>query len=400
MKDKSKLSKNVVVLGLVSFFNDLASEMVYPIVPIFLTSVLGAPVALVGLIEGIAESTASLLKVFSGWMSDRSQKRKGFAVCGYSLSTASKLVIGAASGWPIVLAGRFMDRFGKGIRTSARDALIAENSARDDMGRAFGFHRAFDTAGAVIGPTAAILLMNHFGEGNLRQIFYIAMIPGAVGVALLALLVRENKPSAKANPPQFRLANLTPDYKAFLAASAIFALGNSSDAFLILRAQSLGLSTTSTVMAYVVFNLVYSLLSYSAGALSDKIGPRKLLGLSFFLFALIYLLFGFNSSAVWIWPLFALYGVYMAMTEGVGKAYIASVASREMIATSFGAYQTTIGICTFFSSLIAGLLWSGIGPSSPFVFGATLSVAAGVLFVLSGRRQNRGAAGAQDRMEK
>lgn len=389
MNSKGKISKNVVVLGLVSFFNDLASEMIYPIVPIFLTSVLGAPVLLVGLIEGIAESTASLLKVFSGWLSDRAQKRKGFVVSGYSLSTVSKLLIGAAAGWQMVLAGRFLDRFGKGIRTSARDALIAENSTEEDVGRAFGLHRTLDTAGAVLGPLVAILLMNRFGSGNLRPIFYIAFIPGAVGVALLALVVKEKKAASKASPPQFKLYSLTPGYKAFLAASAIFALGNSSDAFLILKAQSLGLSATSTVLAYVVFNLVYSLLAYSAGALSDRVGPRKLLGLSFFLFAGIYLLFGINSSAGWIWALFALYGVYMALTEGVSRAYITQVASREVIATSFGAYQTIIGICTFFSSLVAGLLWSRIGPSAPFVFGAVLAVAAGAVFALTGRRQGR-----------
>jgi MFS-type transporter involved in bile tolerance (Atg22 family) len=185
MLKNRKLSTNVITLGMVSFFNDLASEMVYPIVPIFLTTVLGAPVALVGLIEGIAESTASLLKVFSGWLSDTVQKRKIFAVYGYSLSIISKLIIGVALSWPIVLLGRFIDRFGKGIRTSARDALIAESATKENVGRAFGFHRALDTAGAVFGPLAAILLINHFGSNNLRPIFYIALIPGIIGVILL-----------------------------------------------------------------------------------------------------------------------------------------------------------------------------------------------------------------------
>jgi len=385
MGKKNKLSKNVIVLGLVSFFNDLASEMVYPIVPIFLTSVLGAPVALVGLIEGIAESTASLLKVFSGWLSDKSQKRKIFAVYGYSLSTISKLIIGVALSWPTVLLGRFIDRFGKGIRTSARDALIAESATKENVGRAFGFHRALDTAGAVFGPLAAILLINHFGSNNLRPIFYIALIPGIIGVILLLIFVKEKAAAAKNNPPQFKLANLTPAYKTFLVVSAIFALGNSSDAFLILRAQSLGLSTTSTVLAYVVFNLVYSILSYTAGSLSDKIGPRKLLVSGFFLFALIYLLFGINQSMTWVWFLFALYGVYMAISEGISKAYITQIASPEVIATSFGAYQTIIGVCTFFSSLIAGLLWTNVNPSAPFIFGSILAITAGTIFIFLGR---------------
>lgn len=389
MEKKRKLSKNIIALGLVSFFNDLASEMVYPIVPIFLTAVLGAPVAVVGLIEGIAESTASLLKVFSGWLSDRTQKRKIFTIYGYTFSTISKFIIGIAISWPIVLFGRFIDRFGKGIRTSARDALITESANPENIGKAFGFHRALDTAGAVFGPLAAILLINYFGNNNLRPIFYIALIPGAIGVILLLLFVKEKAAIVNANKPQFKLANLTRDYRMFLIVSAIFALGNSSDAFLILRAQSLGLSTTYTVMTYVVFNLVYALLSYSAGSLSDKIGARKILIGSFFLFAVIYLLFGINQSVIWIWLLFALYGVYMAMSEGISKAYISQIASPEVIATSFGAYQTIIGVCTFFSSLIAGLLWSNISPSAPFIFGSILAAVAAVLFLFIGMNKKK-----------
>ncbi|NTW71688.1 MAG: MFS transporter [Eubacteriaceae bacterium] len=385
MRKKSRLSKNVIILGLVSFFNDLASEMVYPIVPIFLTSILGAPIALVGLIEGIAESTASLLKVFSGWLSDRAQKRKIFTVYGYSFSTISKLIIGAAYGWPLVLIGRFIDRFGKGIRTSARDALITESTTPDNLGRAFGFHRALDTCGAVFGPLAAIFLMNYFGSNNLRPIFYIALIPGTVGVILLIFLVKEKTASIKPGKPEFKLSNLTHDYKIFLVISAIFAIGNSSYAFLILRAKSLGLSTTDAVLAYVVFNIVYSLLSYFIGSLSDKIGPKKILVSGFFLFAITYFLFGINQSKTWIWFLFALYGVYMALTEGISKVYITQIASKEVIATSFGAYQTVIGICTFFSSLIAGLLWSGINPSAPFIFGAILAAVSASLFLFFGR---------------
>lgn len=275
MVQKSKLSKNVIVLGLVSFFNDFASEMVYPIVPIFLTTVLGAPVALVGLIEGIAESTASLLKVFSGWLSDQSQKRKIFTTNGYSLSTLAKLLIGIAAGWPLVLLGRFIDRFGKGMRDSARDALITESTTPEIMGKAFGFHRALDTAGAVFGPLAAILFLDYFGSNNLRPIFSLAFIPGVIGVILLLLLVKEKPFTAKPHPPQFKLANLTPAYKTFLVVSAIFAIGNSSDAFLILRAKNLGLSTTSTIFTYVLFNLVYSSLATSAGSWSDRIGQKK-----------------------------------------------------------------------------------------------------------------------------
>jgi MFS family permease len=378
--NKNKLSKNVVVLGLVSFFNDCASEMVYPIVPIFLTATLGAPVAVVGLIEGIAESTASLLKVASGWLSDKFQKRKLFVSSGYAFSTVSKLIIGFAQGWPMVLVGRFIDRFGKGIRTSARDALIAESVDDSIQGKAFGFHRALDTLGAVLGPLAAIFFLNYFGD-NLRLIFYLAFIPGAIGILLLLFLVEE-KPSfiQKAELPKFSFKNLNPAFKIFLLCSTIFAIGNSSDAFLILRAKNLGLTTSLAVFAYVIFNLFYALFSTPAGILSDKVGSKKLLGFGFFLFAVIYLLFGFNQSSLLVWVLFALYGFYMALTEGVGKAYISQIGEKESLATSFGLYQTMIGICTFFASLIAGVLWSKINPSAPFIFGSILALVAGLIF--------------------
>jgi len=379
--NKSKLSKNVIVLGLVSFFNDCASEMVYPVVPIFLTTTLGAPVATVGLIEGIAESTASLLKVVSGWLSDKFRKRKLFVATGYSLSTFSKIVIGFAQGWPLVLLGRFADRFGKGVRTSARDALISESADSSIQGKAFGFHRALDTLGAVAGPLAAIFLINYFG-GSLRPIFYLAFFPGAIGVLLLLTLVRE-KPVFKetSKPPKISFKNLSPAFKVFLIVSTIFALGNSSDAFLILRAKNLGLTTTLSIFAYVVFNLFYALFSFPAGVLSDKIGPKKLLSFGFFFFALIYLLFGFTQSTFLVWLLFALYGIYMAITEGVGKAYISQIGEKESLATSFGVYQTLVGICTFFASLTAGFLWSKINPSAPFVFGSVLATVAGVIFL-------------------
>jgi len=379
---RSKLSKNVIVLGLVSFFNDFASEMVYPIVPIFLTSVLGAPVAIVGLIEGIAESTASLLKAFSGWLSDKFKKRKFFVSLGYSFSTFSKLIIGLAKSWPIVLTGRFLDRFGKGIRTSARDALIAESTDTSNKGKAFGFHRALDTLGAVIGPLASILLIQFFHQ-NLRPIFYLAFIPGAIAVLLLIIFVKEKRTEiSKERPLQFSFKNLSPAFKIFLISSIIFAIGNSSDAFLILRAKNLGFSTTLAIFAYVIFNIFYSVFSTPAGILSDKIGPKRLLAFGFFFFAFIYFLFGVNKSSDLLWVLFALYGIYMALTEGVGKAYISQIGDKERLATSFGIYQTSIGICTFFASLIAGILWSKINPSAPFFFGSTLALISGFIFLL------------------
>ena len=383
---KFGVSKNVFVLGLVSFFNDVASEMVYPVVPIFLTSVLKAPVSAVGLIEGIAESTASLLNTFSGWFSDKFKKRKIFITSGYSLSTSSKLIIGFSKTWPIVLIGRFFDRFGKGIRTSARDALIAENSDEINRGKAFGFHRALDTLGAVVGPLAAIFFIQLFGD-NLRPIFYIAFIPGLIAVFLLIFLVEEKSVEAeKKSLPKFTFKNLNPSFKIFLICSIIFALGNSSDSFLILRAKNLGLTTTLAILAYALFNLFYAIFSTPAGILSDKVGPKKLLIIGFFLFSIIYFLFGINQSKFFIWLLFILYGFYMALTDGVSKAYVSLIGDENRMATSLGIYQTATGICTFFASLVAGLFWNYIGASAPFIFGSLMALIAAILFIILGRR--------------
>jgi len=379
---KIGISKNVFALGLVSFFNDVASEMIYPIVPIFLTSVLGAPVAIVGLIEGIAESTASILKVVSGWLSDKFQRRKPFVVAGYSFSAISKIILSLAFSWPFVLIARFIDRFGKGTRTSARDALIVESSEKSVRGRAFGFHRALDTLGAVVGPMIALLAI-HFLDNNFRLIFFLAFIPAFIGILLLLFFVKEKKKEANSSSA-FRLywRNLDSSFQIFLLISFVFALGNSSDVFLILRAQNLGLSLTLVVLAYVLFNFTYAIFSIPAGIISDKIGPRKVLLAGFLLFSAVYLFFGLAPSSLFLWLLFPVYGLYMALTEGVGKAYISNLVPQEKTGTAFGVYQTTIGLTTFFASLVAGLLWTYIGVSAPFIFGSIMAVISAFLFVV------------------
>jgi MFS family permease len=381
------ISKNVFVMGLVSFFNDVASEMLYPIVPIFLTSILGAPVSVVGLIEGIAESTASILKVISGWYSDKYQKRMPFIVAGYSLSSISKIILGFAIAWPMVLLGRFIDRFGKGTRTSARDALIAESSTSANRGISFGFHRALDTAGAVVGPLLAIWLLHSYSN-TFRTIFFVAFIPAFIGVLLLLLFVKEKKKEPLGNSLKLKGSwnefNLS--FKIFLAISVFFAIGNSSDVFLILRSQNLGLSVTATIFAYVVFNFSYALFSVPAGAISDKIGPRKVLISGFLLFGIVYLLFGIVTQNYWLWLIFPLYGIYMALTEGVSKAYISNLVPQEKTGTAFGLYQTAIGICTFFASLIAGLLWDKVSVSAPFILGGCTAFISAILFLLWDKR--------------
>lgn len=378
---KSKISGNVIALGFVSFFNDVASEMIYPIVPIFLTATLGAPVAIVGLIEGIAESTASILKLVSGWLSDKWRTRKPFVITGYSLSAISKIMLGLAGSWGMVLFARFTDRFGKGTRTSPRDALITESSAAGSRGRSFGFHRALDTLGAVVGPLLGLWALATL-DNNYRLIFLLAFFPAFAGILLLLAVVREKRQKQNAKPISLKWRGLDRSFKQFLFVSVIFALGNSSDAFLVLRAKDLGLSVAFVVFAYVLFNLAYAIFSYPAGIVSDKIGPRRLLAAGFVLFAVVYFLFGLIGQSVFLWVLFPLYGFYMALTEGVGKAYISNLVPNEKSGTAFGIYQTATGLCTFAASLVAGLLWTYIGVSAPFIYGAVLSIIAAGIFLL------------------
>jgi len=369
-------------LGLVSFFNDVASEMIYPIIPIFLTSILGAPVAIVGLIKGIAEPTASVLKVISGWLSDKLQKRKPFVVAGYSFSAISKILLSLASSRPFVLFARFIDRFGKGTRTSARDALIAESSETSTRGKSFGFHRALDTLGSVVGPLIALLAI-HFLDNNFRLIFFLAFIPTCIGILLLLFFAKERSKKASLSPAlTLSWRNLNPSFKIFLLISFIFALGNSSDAFLILRAQNLGLSIILVVLAYVLFNFTYAIFSVPADIISDKVGSKKVLFSGFLLFYILYLLFGLINNSLILWFLFPFYGIYMALTEGVGKAYISNLVPQEKTGTAFGVYQTTIGLCTFFASLIAGLIWTYINVSAPFIFGSVMAIISAFLFVI------------------
>ena len=381
------ITKNVFIISIVSFFNDIASEMIYPTVPIFLTTVLGAPVTIVGLIEGIAESTASILRVFSGWFSDRLRRRKPFMVVGYGLSALSKAVLAASFHWAMVLGGRFLDRFGKGIRTAARDALISESSEAQYRGSVFGFHRAIDTMGALLGPLVALVLLNKFDQ-NIRFVFYLAVIPGIIGILLLATCVKDiRKPRDISNYPSFRLRDMkmSRDFKIFLIVSAVFALGNSSDAFLILRAHDLGLSLNLTIAVYTLFNFFYAISSHPAGIISDRIGQKKVLLSGFCLFAFVYFMFGIITERYLLWVLFPLYGVYMALTEGIGKAYISLLVKKDFTGTTYGIYQTLTGCITFLSSLIAGFLWEYITPSAPFIFGAIMALVAFFIFATTMR---------------
>lgn len=383
-----KVPKNVFILGLVSFFNDMASEMVYPIVPIFLTSILKVSTPIVGLIEGIAEATASLGKFIFGYLSDKVGSRKPFVISGYSLSTISKILIGLASTWPLVLLARFVDRLGKGVRTGARDSLLLQNTTKSNKGFIFGYHRAFDSLGAVLGPIIGLILLYFFKE-NLRFVFYFAAIPGVIGVLLLIFFVKEKK---TATPPRGPLAIVEKHESSFLQnfsliwknkklsiffiASIIFSLGNSSDAFLILRAKNLGLTTLMAVLTYVVYNISQTLLSTPMGKLADKIGAKKVFEGGLLVFALVYFFFGFIENPIFIWALFPLYGIYIAATDGVSKAYVAEFITERESGSYFGLYQSTISVSAFLASGVAGILWYKISPSSTFYYGSFMAILA------------------------
>lgn len=374
--------RNVFLLGVVSCFADVSGEMIYPLIPLFLTGVLGAPVAIVGLVEGIAESTASLVKIFSGWWSDRTRKRKPLVVGGYGLAALGKLFLAVAFVWPVVLLGRFVDRFGKGMRGSPRDALIADSAPENARGRAFGFHRSIDTLGAVVGPLLGLLLVALLND-RLRLVFTIAIIPGLLSVAALAL-VREPLPKAakKTTLPKITLAGLDPRFRLFLLASLIFALGNSSDVFLILRAKQLGLSTTAVVLAYVLYNFVYMGAALPAGIRSDTGSRRGVLVIGLLVYAGVYAGFALVTRSLFVWPLFAIYGIYIALTDGVTKALITDLVPAGRRATAIGTYGTLTGIAALVASLVAGVLWDRVSTAAPFVLGAVSALIGALLLFL------------------
>ena len=407
------LPPNVVKTGIVSFFADVSSEMLYPLTPILLTAILGAPVAVVGLIEGVAEAIASLVKPIAGRFSDRSGKRVPYMVWGYSLAALGKPLVALAQTWPLVLFARSVDRLGKGLRTGARDAYIADSVGAADRGRAFGWHRAMDTAGAVVGPLVALLLL-WLTSGNLRLVIWLALIPGVVSVYFVARL-RETpgrrravpepgdataKPAHAVEPPAAAVtASAAPAapaapvdtnaavplgsrFRWYVGTWGVFALSNSSDAFLILRAKNVGLSTTVVVLLYVLYNAVYAVASPRLGALSDTLGRRRVLVGGLLVFAAVYVGFALASSGWQIAVLFAVYGVYMAATEGVGKALAVDLVPAGGRASAVGVLGMVTGIATLFASIIAGLLWTAVGPWAAFVFGAVGALLTAGLFLV------------------
>ena len=379
------LSKNVKIMGLVSFLNDMSTEMINPVLPIFITTILGAPASVVGLIEGIADATSNLLMAVSGIESDRQQKRKPFVVLGYGLSTISKLIYSLALGWPMVLLGRITNRAGKGVRTTSRDALIVESTDKPNRGKSFGFHRMMDNAGAIFGPLLSLFVLNLLND-NYRLMFFWAFVPSAIAMIMLFFLHEKKKEAMGEKGMRFEWKKTNSSFRIFLLISLIFALASSSYAFLILRAQNLGMSLDLTITVYVLFNLTNSLLSLPAGYLSDKIGPKRVIFIGYLLFSIVYLGFGVAKNDMVVWLLFPMYGAYLAMTEGIGKAYISRLVPHEITASAFGIYQTLLGFTTFLSSFIAGILWTQFGPSSTFYLSSLLGLIAALLFLILSRR--------------
>lgn len=379
------LDPNVRSLGLVSFFADLSSEIAYPLLPIFVTTVLGAPVALLGVIEGIAEATASITKYPFGQAADHTGRRRPFVLAGYTLGGLGKLVIALAAGWPLALAGRFTDRLGKGMRTAPRDDLIAAHTQPGQQGLAFGLHRSMDTLGAVIGPLVALALVQ--AHVSLRWIFAIAAAPGLLSVLAIMLFVREHREQPRRSAFRVSLPS-SPAFRWLLAGALLFAVGSSSDMFILLKAKAVGMTTAAVILLYVLYNVTYSAASLPVGGLSDRVGQFPLVLTGYALFAVVYLGFSAAGSGWTLAALFALYGLYIAATEGTSKALIGRAIPAGERASALGLYYTATGLASFAASTVGGALWSAVGPWATFAYGAAAALAAAVL-VLLGRGKVR-----------
>ncbi|MBN2149047.1 MAG: MFS transporter [Anaerolineales bacterium] len=395
------IHRNIWIMAFTSFLTDVSSEMLVNVLPLFLYNVLGVKTNIIGLIDGIAETTASLVKIYSGSLSDRLGKRKTLAVIGYGLSTIAKPFLYFATTWGWVLGVRFADRVGKGIRTAPRDALLAGSAKKDQRGLAFGLHRAADTAGAFtgLGIAALIIWLSQSASAQLtRSTFQVivlaSIIPAVLAVLILALGARdvEAAPTGQKATAKIGWKSLDMRFRVFLIVVVLFTLGNSSDSFIILRGQERGLSVLQVMGMLLTFNGVYSLLSSPLGRLSDRIGRRKLMLAGWMIYAAIYLGFGLAHSGAQIWLLFGLYGIYYALTEGTAKALVADMIPQEQRGTAYGYFNAAIGFSALPASAIAGVLWQGIGswtgfgPAAPFFFGASMALLASILLIAFARK--------------
>jgi len=389
------LPRNVWAVSATSFLMDVSSEMVINILPLFLSNVLGVRTNIIGLIEGVAESTASILKLFSGWFSDKIGGRKWLAVVGYGISALVKPFFYFANTWGVVAGVRWADRVGKGVRTAPRDALVADSVTKETRGLAFGFHRAADTAGAMLGLLVALLIVwvaqqssVELGASTFRTVVLVSLVPAFLAVLALIIGAKEVTVSGQRAMPKFALRGLGRPFLVFMVIVGIFDLGNSSDAFLVLRAQERGISVIGILAMLATFNLVYTLISTPAGSLSDRIGRRRLIVVGWLVYAAIYLGFALAQTGWQIWVLYVVYGLYYGMAYGTSKAMIADLVPDALRGTAYGTYNAVLGILDFPASLIAGLLWQGaggwqgFGAPAPFFFGGAMALIAALLMYL------------------
>ncbi|WP_206458040.1 MFS transporter [Anaerovorax sp. IOR16] len=376
--------QNIMYLGLVSFFSDISAEMVYPLIPLYLVSSFGATPVIVGIIEGIAESMASLLKVFSGYFTDKYQKKKPIAFCGYAMGLFYKLALLFAASWVGILLARIIDRIGKGIRTAPRDVLLSESADKNSMGQAFGIHKALDMAGSALGILIAyLLLVNAQGNFNYKKLFLISIVPMIIGLIAL-LLVKEKTESTqtKLREPFWNgMKKLDGKLKLYLLIVFIFTLGNSSNTFLLLRAKSIGFSDTNVVLLYLVYNFSAAILSFPFGKLSDKVGRKNVLVAGYIVFASVYFGFAFATNATTLVISFIFYGFYTALISGTERAMIAEISPPALKGTMLGLHATLVGVALLPASIIAGALWNVFGAVAPFSFGASLSLFAALLLI-------------------
>ena len=376
---------NIFFIGLISFFTDISTEMVYPLIPLYLVSTFGATPALVGLIEGIAESLASLLKVFSGYLTDKFQKKKTIAFSGYATGLIYKFILILAGSWGGILIARVIDRVGKGVRTAPRDVLISESANKDSMGKAFGLHKALDMFGAAVGILITYFIIRGSDGGyNYKRLFVLSMIPAALGLCMF-VFVKQKKEirETKGREPFWKNINkIDFQLKLYLLVVFLFTLGHSSNAFLILKAKALGFDDANVILLFFLYHITASVLSMPLGKLSDKIGRKNLLVPGYIAFAVCYFGFAFAGNKFAMGMVFALFGLYTAMITGVERAFVAEISPPDLKGTMLGLHSTVAGIALLPASLTAGLLWNMFGSTVPFVFGAGLSLVSAILLVV------------------
>lgn len=374
------IQRNIFFTGITSFFTDTTTKMIYSIMPLFLLS-LGAGKTEISLIEGIAESTASLLKAVSGWWGDKIGKNKPFMIVGYIFTAALSPLFAFVQTPLQVLIIRFTERVGKGIRTAPRDSLVAASSEEGYRGKGFGFHKAMDNCGAIVGPLIAFAILSFF-PSDYRKVFLFAAIPGMIGIAILIIFVKEAKRNKESLPDKISVRDFPKKYYFFLFIIFLFTLGNSTDALLLIKASDVGIANEFIPIMYLIFNSVSVMFSIPAGVLSDKIGRERLILFGYMLYSLIYFLFGKASTGVAVIILFALYGLYSAATDGVQKALVSDIIQENKRGTALGIYNCIIGVTLLPASVIAGVLYEKINYSAPFYFGSAMAFAAFLLMAL------------------